>query len=58
MANVEQIDQVQELLSLNLSTYGLPDCGNLRSTKRKDVRLRVACIQALLKEHTRNVEFR
>ena len=37
-ANVEQFDQIQELLQMNLAQNNLPDCGNLRSTKRKDVR--------------------
>ena len=35
--NVEAIDQMQELLQLNLKQNELPECGNLRSTKRKDV---------------------
>ena len=29
---------------MNLSQMSLPDCGNLRSTKRKDVKQRIACI--------------
>ena len=56
--NIEQIDQIQELLAMNLKTYGFPDCGNLRSTKKKDVRQRLACIQAMLKQRIRDVEFR
>lgn len=48
-ANVEQFDQIQELLQMNLAQNNLPDCGNLRSTKRKDVRQRIKCLQALLK---------
>lgn len=42
--NIADIDQVSELLSMNCQSYGLPDFGNLRSTKRKDVRARIKCI--------------
>lgn len=44
LANVDQIDQIQDLLNINLANYGFGECGNLRSTKRKDVRLRIQCI--------------
>ena len=56
--NIEQIDQIQELLSMNLQSYGFPDCGNLRSTKRKDVRCRLNCIQAMLKQRIKDIQFR
>lgn len=56
--NLEQIDQAQELLSMNLQTHGFPDCGNLRSTKRRDVRLRLNCLQAMMKQRIKDLEFR
>ena len=34
---------------MNLSQMNLPDCGNLRSTKRKDVKQRITCIQGMLR---------
>jgi hypothetical protein len=30
-------------------SLGFPDCGNLRSTKRKDVKMRVRVLQAMVK---------
>jgi len=30
-------------------SLGFPDCGNLRSTKRKDVKLRIRVLQAMVK---------
>jgi|TARA_B110000285_G_C15038583_1_gene570623 hypothetical protein len=43
---------------MNCVSYGIPDFGNIRSTKRKDVRLRIKCIQALLLQHKKDLEFR
>jgi len=42
--DLEQLDQILEQLSFDIQAMGLPDCGNLRSTKRKDVKLRVKCL--------------
>ncbi len=56
--NVEAIDQMQELLQLNLKQNDLPECGNLRSTKRKDVMQRIKCIQELLKMHRQSLDFK
>lgn len=36
--SVEQIDQMQDLINSHLESIELPGCGNLRSTKRKDVK--------------------
>ena len=35
-----------------LKANNLPDCGNLRSTKRRDVKLRLNCMKAMLKKIT------
>lgn len=43
---------------MNLQSYGFPDCGNLRSTKRKDVRSRLNCIQLMLKQRIKDLQFR
>lgn len=43
---------------MNLLQNNLPDCGNLRSTKRKDVRQRIKCLQALLRQRKIDQEFR
>ena len=37
---------------------GFPDCGNLRSTKKKDVKQRIRCIEAMLKQRQRDMDFR
>ena len=44
MADLDQLDRILEQLSIELISCGVPDCGNLRSTKRKDVRMRIKCI--------------
>lgn len=49
---------MQEQLSNELMASGFPECGNLRSTKRKDVKQRIKCIQALLKQRHKDLEFR
>ena len=36
--DLEQLDSILEQLSIEIQACGFPDCGNLRSTKRKDVR--------------------
>ena len=41
--DLEQLDQILESLSIEIQSFGLPDCGNLRSTKRKDVKMRIKC---------------
>ena len=42
--NIEHLDQIQELIQMNCVSYGFPDPGNLRSTKRKDVKARIQCL--------------
>lgn len=39
-------------------TFGFPDCGNLRSTKKKDLRQRIKCMAAMLKQRQKDLEFR
>lgn len=43
---------------MNLAQSGMPDCGNLRSTKKADVKQRIKCIQALLRQARADQEFR
>ena len=56
--DLEQMDQILETLSIEIQALGFPDCGNLRSTKRKDVKLRIKCFQAMLKHRKRDLEYR
>ena len=39
-------------------SLGFPDCGNLRSTKRKDVKLRIRVLQAMVKQRKKDLEFK
>ena len=46
--DIAEIDNANEFISIQLSKMKMPDCGNLRSTKRKEVLKRVNCLQALV----------
>ena len=39
-------------------SLGLPDPGNLRTNKKRDVRSRIKAIGALMKQRQRDIEFR
>ena len=56
--DLDQLDSVLEQLSIEIQSCGFPDCGNLRSTKRKDVRFRVKCLQAMLRQRKKDIDFR
>jgi len=45
-------------LKLHLASFGYPDVGNLRSSKKKDVRLRLKVIHALLKQRQKDADYR
>lgn len=47
--DLEQLDKEIEDLSINIEAFGFPDCGNLRSTTRKDIKMRMRCLKAMLK---------
>lgn len=47
-----------EELQINIVAFGFPDCGNLRSTKRKDIKMRIKCMQQMLKQRKKDFEFR
>ena len=56
--DLEELDNVLERLSIEIQACGFPDCGNLRSTKRKDVRQRVKCLQIMLRQRQKDIDFR
>ena len=56
--DLEQLDQILENLSIEIQSCGFPDCGNLRSTKRKDVHKRIKCFYVMLKHRKRDLDFR
>ena len=39
--DIEQMDRMIEQISMELQSFGFPECGNLRSTKKKDVKMRI-----------------
>jgi hypothetical protein len=45
------MDNAIEKVKINIISYGFPDPGNLRSSKKKDVRMRIKTIVAMLKSH-------
>jgi len=53
----DEFEAVSEELSFNLHALRLPECGNLRSTKRKDVKQRIKCIQALMSQVQKHIDF-
>lgn len=58
MDDLEQMDRLIEQISLDLQSFGFPDCGNLRSTKKKDVKMRIKSFQTLLRQRRKDLEFR
>jgi hypothetical protein len=52
------IDKAIAKLKFHLMSFGFPDCGNLRSQKKKDLRLRIKCIAAMLKQRQKDIELR
>ncbi|TNV80114.1 hypothetical protein FGO68_gene13387 [Halteria grandinella] len=58
-------DQEEDLLTkacqrmkFQITSFNLPDPGNLRSSKKKDVRLRLKCLNAMLRQREKDVEYR
>lgn len=49
-----ELDMQIEELTTQLQLSSVPNPGNLRSSKRKDVRMRVRCIQALLQQRAKD----
>ena len=43
---------------MDLQSFGFPECGNLRSTKKKDVKMRIKSFQVLLKQRKKDLDFR
>jgi hypothetical protein len=54
----DMIEKALNKLKFHLMTFGLPDCGNMRSIKKKDLRLRIKCMAAMLKQRQKDLEFR
>jgi hypothetical protein len=46
----DHIDRAIIKLKYHLLSFGYPDPGNLRSHKKKDIKLRLKCLAALLKQ--------
>lgn len=49
-AEEDQLTQACNNLKFHLASFGYSDIGNLRSSKKKDVRLRLKVINGLLKQ--------
>ena len=56
--NLEHIDKEIEDLCINIEAFGFPDCGNLRSTTRKDIKLRIKCFKTMLKQRQKDLDFK
>jgi hypothetical protein len=56
--DLEMLDQELEELQITIESFGFPDCGNLRSTKKKDVRMRMKCFQAMIKQRQKDLKFK
>ena len=56
--DLEMLDKEIENLSINIEAFGFPECGNLRSTTKKDVKLRIRCFKAMLKQRQKDQEFK
>jgi hypothetical protein len=50
----QELDIEIEELTTQLQLSNLPNPGNLRSSKRKDIRMRLRCIQAMLQQRQKD----
>jgi hypothetical protein len=56
--NEDQLLTACNRVKFQVESFNFPDCGNLRTNKKKDVRLRLKCISAMLKQRQKDVEYR
>jgi len=54
----DELDQIIEKIAFHVVSFGFPHPGNLRSSKKKDTKLRLKCISAMLKQRQRDLDFR
>jgi hypothetical protein len=54
----DELDNAIQKLRFHVSSFGFPDFGGLRSSKKKDVRQRIKCMAAMLKQRQKDIEYR
>eukprot|EP00347_Sterkiella_histriomuscorum_P018424 403345562 len=56
--NEDLIDRAITKLKYHLLSFGYPDPGNMRSNKKKDIKLRIKCMAAILKQRQKDLDYR
>lgn len=54
----DELDLQIEDLSAQIMLSSLPNPGNLRSSKKKDVKMRLRCLNAMLQQRQKDMQFR
>lgn len=54
----DAMERAIKKLKFHLGTFGFPEPGNLRSSKRKEVKLRIKCFTTMLKQREKDIEYR
>ena len=54
----DAIDRAIKKVKFHIMTFGYPDPGNLKSSKRKEIKLRIKCMAAMLKQREKDIEYR
>ena len=49
---------IVEKIRIHIASFGFPDPGNIRSSKKKDVKLTLKCFSSMLKQRQRDLDFR
>ena len=54
--DVDQLEQALDKIKYHIISYGFPDPGNIRSSKRKDTRQRLKTFAAMLKQRQKDMQ--
>ncbi len=54
----DPITRASNKLKFHVTSFGFPDPGNFRSSKKKDIRARIKCMAAMLKQRQKDLEYR
>ena len=54
----DQLIKACNKLKFHVASFGDPDPGNLRTSKKKDVKLRLKCISTMLKQRQRDMDYK
>lgn len=54
----DPLDRTINKLKFHIMSFGFPDPENLRSSKKRDIRARIKCMAAMLKQRQKDIDYR